>query len=71
MLQLNGRYRWAALALTGLLLIFGRADAQQGERGQSSYMPVDITESFASLKASVRCQARCRAAAQRLARRAL
>ena len=43
--------RWAFLAVVGLTLAFGRADAQQGERGQSSYMPVDITESFDSIKA--------------------
>lgn len=42
------------LAVVGLILAFGRADAQQAqqaERGQSSYMPVDITEPFASIKA--------------------
>jgi cytochrome c peroxidase len=33
------------------MLTFGYAFAQQAERGQSSYMPVDITESFASLMA--------------------
>ena len=43
--------RWAFLAVIGLTLALGRADAQQGERGQSSYMPVDITESFDSIKA--------------------
>ncbi len=43
--------RWAALVLAGLLLMFSRADAQQAERGQSSYMPVDITEPFASIMA--------------------
>ena len=39
------------LAVTGLILALGYAEAQQGERGQSSYMPVDITEPFASLMA--------------------
>jgi len=43
--------RWAFLAVIGLTLALGRADAQQGERGQSSYMPVDITEAFDSIKA--------------------
>jgi cytochrome c peroxidase len=42
---------WPLLVVIALLLAVGRADAQQGERGQSSYMPVDITESFASLRA--------------------
>ena len=45
---------WAFLAIVGLSLAFGRADAQQtqqAERGQSSYMPVDITEPFASISA--------------------
>lgn len=43
--------RWAAISLIGPTLTFGYAFAQQAERGQSSYMPVDITESFASLMA--------------------
>ena len=45
---------WAFLAIVGLSVAFGRADAQQtqqAERGQSSYMPVDITEPFASIRA--------------------
>jgi hypothetical protein len=37
------------VSLAGLLLAVSYASAQQGERGQSSYMPVDIAESFASL----------------------
>ena len=41
--------RWVVLSLTGLVLVFGHADAQQADRGQSSYMPVDITESFAQI----------------------
>jgi cytochrome c peroxidase len=47
----NSRSGWGFLAVVGLTLAFGRADAQQAERGQSSYMPVDITESFASIRA--------------------
>ena len=43
--------RWAVFLLTSLALTFGYAFAQQGERGQTSYLPVDITESFASLMA--------------------
>ncbi len=45
------RSRWAVLVVTGFLLAFGRADAQQSGRGQTSYMPVDITEPFASIMA--------------------
>src|SRR5215831_12727623 len=47
----SNRKRWATLLLFGVVLTFGYALAQQGERGQSSYMPVDITESFSSLMA--------------------
>jgi cytochrome c peroxidase len=43
--------QWTAfLVMTGLLTV-SYALAQQGERGQSSYLPVDITEPFASLMA--------------------
>src|SRR5215470_7256686 len=45
------RTRWVSLSLTALIVAFGHADAQQNERGQTSYMPVDITESFASILA--------------------
>src|SRR5277367_902471 len=54
--------RWFVVLFTGLLLAFGSADAQQtsqnpaptgtpnqGPRGLTSYMPVDITESFSSI----------------------
>jgi len=43
------RARWIIVSFTVLILAFGYAYAQQGERRQSSYMPVDITESFASI----------------------
>ena len=43
------RARWIIVSFTVLILALGYAYAQQGERGQSSYMPVDITESFASI----------------------
>jgi cytochrome c peroxidase len=43
--------RLIILTATGLSLVLGYAAAQQGERGQSSYMPVEITEPFASLMA--------------------
>jgi cytochrome c peroxidase len=52
MFQLKGTSRCAVIFLAGLLLLaVSRADAQQGERGQTSYMPVDITEPFASIMA--------------------
>ena len=52
MFRSNTISRWAILLWTGLVLAFvGQADAQQSERGQTSYMPVDITESFAALMA--------------------
>src|SRR6266436_6502893 len=49
MIRPKSMARWVILSLTGLVLAFGSAAAQQGERGQTSYMPVDITESFASI----------------------
>jgi hypothetical protein len=50
MFQLKGTSRCAVIFLAGLLLLaVSRADAQQGERGQTSYMPVDITEPFATI----------------------
>ena len=36
--------RWIIVSFAGLLLAVSCAFAQQGERGQSSYMPVDIAE---------------------------
>lgn len=47
----KSRSGWVLLAVVGLTLAFGPANAQQAERGQSSYMPVDITELFASIRA--------------------
>src|SRR5216683_3013096 len=49
MIRPRSMTRWVILSLTGLILAFGYADAQQDQRGQTSYMPVDITESFASI----------------------
>jgi cytochrome c peroxidase len=75
MIQPKGMMCWGILSLTGLMLVFGYAYAQQpasqtqaqpaapnpylmgteglnqGPRGLTSYMPVAITESFASLMA--------------------
>jgi cytochrome c peroxidase len=47
--QPAGRLR-AALAIGTLLIALDVAYAQQTQRGQSSYMPVDITESFKSVE---------------------
>jgi len=39
----------AGAAAAGVILAFGFAYAQQGPRGKSSYMPVDITEPFSAI----------------------
>src|SRR5882672_454947 len=39
----------AGVAATGVVIAFSFAYAQQGPRGKSSYMPVDITEPFSSI----------------------
>jgi hypothetical protein len=51
MFRSNRIRRRAFVLLLDLMATFGYAFAQQAERGQSSYMPVDMTESFASLMA--------------------
>src|SRR4051812_28274296 len=45
------KMHWAVLLLAGLLVCLGRADAQQDQRGQTSYLKVDITEPFAATMA--------------------
>lgn len=40
----------ATLGIGTLLIALDVAYAQEGQRGQSSYMPVDITESFKSVE---------------------
>jgi cytochrome c peroxidase len=42
---------WFILSLAGLILAFGRADAQQDPRAPTSYLPVDQAEPFASMMA--------------------
>ena len=37
---------WAVLAIASVLVGSNLAYAQQEQRGKSSYMPVDITQSF-------------------------
>ena len=49
MMRPKSMARWVILSLTGLTLAFGDADAQQAGRGPSSYMPIDITETFAAI----------------------
>src|ERR1035437_10647864 len=41
---------WAVLAIASVVVGLNLAYAQQEQRGQSSYMPVDITESFKSVE---------------------
>src|SRR5580704_19133185 len=44
------RTAWTVLALAACAAIAGNTQAQQAEpRGKTSYMPVDITEPFASI----------------------
>src|SRR5258708_38046832 len=42
---------WLLLVIAGLLVFLILAYAQQEQRGQTSYMKVDITEPFASIMA--------------------
>src|ERR1017187_20539 len=44
------RRLWAVLSIAGVLVRLNLAYAQQEQRGQTSYAPVDIKESFASIK---------------------
>ena len=41
----------AALTVVGVIVLVCLAYAQQEQRGQTSYMPVDIKETFASIMA--------------------
>jgi len=50
-MKLPTRKIWAALTLVGLLVIVCLAYAQQEQRGQTSYAPVDIKETFAAIMA--------------------
>ncbi len=51
MIRLQSKTRWLVLLLIGLGLTVGYAFAQQDQRGQTSYMKVDITEPFAAIMA--------------------
>ena len=50
-MKLTTRKIWATLAVVGVLVLVCLAYAQQEQRGQTSYMPVDIKETFASIMA--------------------
>jgi cytochrome c peroxidase len=50
-MKLTKRKIWAMVAVVGLLVLVCLAYAQQEQRGQTSYMPVDIKETFASIMA--------------------
>ena len=52
----NTRKLLARAAAAAVIITLGSADAQQGPRGKSSYMPVDITESFSSIFARLSAQ---------------
>ena len=52
MARLKRNRHWVALLCISLLVLFiGHAVAQQDQRGQTSYLKVDITEPFASIMA--------------------
>src|SRR6202140_3787529 len=46
----------AGATVAGVILAFGFAYAQQGPRGKTSYMPVDITEPFSAMFARLSAQ---------------
>src|SRR6202171_1995307 len=46
----------AGATVAGVILAFGFAYAQQGPRGKTSYMPVDITEPFSAMLARLSAQ---------------
>src|SRR5260370_36614994 len=46
----------AGVAAATVILAFGLAYAQQGPRGKTSYMPVDITEPFSAIFARLSAQ---------------
>jgi cytochrome c peroxidase len=50
-MKLTTRKIWAMVAVVGVLVLVCLAYAQQEQRGQTSYMPVDIKEPFASIMA--------------------
>src|SRR3979490_3406179 len=56
MMQAIPRKLLAGVAATGVIVALGAAYAQQGPRGKTSYMPVDITEPFSAIFARLSAQ---------------
>src|SRR5258708_35220297 len=56
MVVMKTRKRLAGVAAAAVIIALGSAVAQQGPRGKSSYMPVDITEPFSSIFARLSAQ---------------
>jgi cytochrome c peroxidase len=56
MALMKNRRLLSGVAAAALIIAFGSAYAQQGPRGKSSYMPVDITETFSSIFARLSAQ---------------
>jgi cytochrome c peroxidase len=56
MFQVKTRKLLAGVAAAAVVVAFGFAYAQEGPRGKSSYMPVDITEPFSAIFARLSAQ---------------
>ena len=56
MILAKSRKLLAGVAAATVILAFGFAYAQQGPRGKTSYMPVDITEPFSATLARLSAQ---------------
>ena len=69
----NNRKLLTGVALAAVtVVVLGSAYAQQGPRGKSSYMPVDITEPFSAILARLSAQeTRGRAGAHGASQRAV
>ncbi len=52
----KNRKLWTGVALAVVTVALGVAYAQQGPRGRSSYMPVDITEPFSAIQSRLAAQ---------------
>ena len=56
MIRAKTRNLLAGVAAATVILAMGFAYAQQGPRGKTSYMPVDITEPFSAMLARLSAQ---------------
>jgi cytochrome c peroxidase len=56
MVLMKNRRLFSGVAAAAVIIALGSAYAQQGPRGKSSYMPVDITETFSSIFARLSAQ---------------